>query len=347
MSRAISHLLDRSEEEVTKVISMFEDKNSFPSHDVRLLAHNIQTVRVKLQELGLDPDDTTGEELYQALLVKFQNDSLQFEKSYGEANTRSFDNRSRIARSLVLKTAETPDCWGLKSRTAKDILRQHPPKKLMKQLNYRSLESLLKRENLLEIYLALPYSESPSWYKEHSKLVSRLEPTSFEPRRLTIQVLSSAKYGDMNSPDFVAKDLSMGSVAIWPSRTMIKAPLLTMILVLLETLAGYKSFKLAKTAAAINSTVAWWADMDGLIANPDSEVVSMNLKDVALNHLHEHSYAERLLDTARLSFWEELLNRYEKKPKLELDLLRKNFDELTDMIKPLPAQPELEYIEEI
>src|SRR5437868_15448289 len=105
MSQRIARILDESEHQVTKLISKLEDKNGYPSHDVRLLAENIQKIRNKMTELGLDPEDTTGEELYHALLVKFQQDSNLFDVEHG-AITLDFDQKSAKAADLLSQKVE-------------------------------------------------------------------------------------------------------------------------------------------------------------------------------------------------------------------------------------------------
>ena len=86
MSRVIADIIEHPESVVSKVISSLEAKNGFPSHDVRHYADSHQKSRIKIAELGLDPDDTTPEELYRSLLIKFQADAR---RCAGESVRRS------------------------------------------------------------------------------------------------------------------------------------------------------------------------------------------------------------------------------------------------------------------
>jgi hypothetical protein len=45
--------------------------------------------------------------------------------------------------------------YSLKRNVAKELLRSHPPRRLMKQLSFRSVDSMLKRENVCELYAGL------------------------------------------------------------------------------------------------------------------------------------------------------------------------------------------------
>jgi hypothetical protein len=198
MSKPISQILNHPERAVAKAIAKLEDKNGYPSHDVRLTAENIQKVRSKLAELNLDPDDTTGEELYQALMVKFQEDSRRFDEHFG-MHARGFDEKSSKAFELVSKNADLPERWVMKASWAKSLLRQHPPKRVMKQLHYRSIDSMLKRENLAEIYLGIEFIESPAaWWSETDCLMANLagEPVSLNLKDVADCHVSSASYKD-------------------------------------------------------------------------------------------------------------------------------------------------------
>jgi ribosome assembly protein YihI (activator of Der GTPase) len=77
--KRIARILGEDEDRVATLVNALEEKNGFPSHDVRYLAENVQKIHSKITDLGLDPDDTTGEELFHALLVKFEKDSNVFD----------------------------------------------------------------------------------------------------------------------------------------------------------------------------------------------------------------------------------------------------------------------------
>lgn len=94
MSKVIAQLLDEPERLVSRAIAQIEAKNGYPNHDVRLIAENIQRIRTKIAELGMDPDDTTGPELYHALIAKFQADSLAMEEALN-MRTAGFNLKKR------------------------------------------------------------------------------------------------------------------------------------------------------------------------------------------------------------------------------------------------------------
>jgi hypothetical protein len=311
MSQKIARLINQPEQAVAKVITHLEVKNGYPSHDARMMAENVQNVRAKLVDLGLDPDDTTGEELYHALLVKFEHDSTLFDISYG-ATPLNFDEKLDKAATIVTRSLELPRQWVLKTTAAKNVLRQHPPKRVMKSIHYRSIESLLKREDVSEIYLAAQQLESNSWLKAHLKLVSHLDQTCFELRALKITPLSHQKWSGLSRlSDTIIEDNSVGAISISPSAQIDNAPLLSLVVSLIDALSSYQDVKLGQITAKLSDTVSWWADMDHLVAELGSEYVPLSLKDCALNHLDGNEYQQRVIDHSRASFWQELISRYE------------------------------------
>src|SRR5258706_15446098 len=89
----LATMLGQSAAEVKKLIDGLEAKTGFESIDVNFLASNHLGVRRALANLGLDPDDTTGPELYQALQAKFNSDSSLFDRSLGISEPLSDDQK--------------------------------------------------------------------------------------------------------------------------------------------------------------------------------------------------------------------------------------------------------------
>jgi hypothetical protein len=68
MSKFLSQLLGATEPLFSMSLKQLEDASGNPSADVRLTAEILGKVRLKTEELGLDPDDTTPRELHAALI---------------------------------------------------------------------------------------------------------------------------------------------------------------------------------------------------------------------------------------------------------------------------------------
>jgi hypothetical protein len=79
-------------------------------------------------------------------------------------------------------------------------LRHHPPRKLMKMLNYRSVDSMLKRENPGALFAAVANAESLRWQNVFYKDLAKLTPSDFETRDATVVSLE-AKYKNLIQSD--------------------------------------------------------------------------------------------------------------------------------------------------
>lgn len=315
MSRRIANLLNETEQQVTKLIRELEAKNGYPSHDVRHLAENIQKIRLKMADLGLDPDDTTAQELYQALMVRFNDDSRKFEDYFGLGGA-SLQQRSTSAVKLVAENIDLPIHWALKTLAAKQALAANPPKKLMKYLGYRSVASMLKRENIHELFLAAAEVESKSWQKKLAQYISGLDQMAFEMRPVKIITLSEDRWGQIDPKNYAVYESLTGAASLWPSEDLQDASLLALVLMLAEAFTPQIHLKPGALAVKMNM-VMWWADTDHLIAELDGQPVSLNIKDCAYNHWLDNGFEHRLTDQARKNFWQALVNRYKNRPETE------------------------------
>jgi hypothetical protein len=311
-----------------------EGKNGYPSHDARHIAENIQLLRAKLVDLNLDPDDTTAKELYHALLVKFEQDSLAFDV---ENSFHSLDFEAKVAKaaSIVMENISLPQRWVLKSTAAKSLLRQHPPKKLMKEISYRSVGSMLKRENVGELFIAANIIESATWRKELHRQITKLDSTDFEMRALSIICIETSGQAPLIYND------DIGVLAANRTEAADEMRLLSLTVLLSEFLSSLTG----KEYTSKSSVLKWWSDTDGLVAELDGEPVSFNVKDTALNHAFAHGFSGRQLNAGRTHFWGNLLNRYENQLQIEEDKLA-GFTDLILMPKAPIRQPAFEYVED-
>ncbi|HEX5448019.1 MAG TPA: hypothetical protein VFW90_02345 [Candidatus Saccharimonadales bacterium] len=345
MSRNIAHLLAEKEEEVRKLLDELEEKNGWPDHDARMLAETIQKTRIKLAELGLDPDDTTGEELYEALLAKFSHDSLAFDDQFDVADS-DYDHRAGRAIAIAKEAFGLPEVWALKNSAGKNILRQHPPKRLMKHLNYRSIESLLKREDIAELFIAIRYLESDSWLKAQERLVSKLSQTDFHVTSLRIIKLQNDRWSELEGPDgYIVSDDNLGAIGLWPSAEIVKAPLLSLVLVIADSLNRYSKVKMGDCLGKMSPVISWWSDMDHLVADLSGQAVALSLRDTALNQLGGGEFETRTLEHSRRSFWQEMLGRYEKQLEIE-PVFKNNMVAKPAVLRAVP-EPVLEFAEDV
>jgi hypothetical protein len=309
-----------------------------------LLAENIHNLRAKLSQLGLDPNDTTGEELYHALLIKYEKDSANLNKALGIGDKSSFYARSNLAIDWVQHAVKQQTVWALKNPAAKALLKKQPPKKIMKQLHYRSVDSLIKRENVAEVFLALPFFESKSWQQDFETKLRHQGPNNFELKTIQIVKLEADKWGSWSKAKIASSNPMVGAVGLLPTQASKVSPVLTLSLTLGAELEKLHSASVTEQLTNYQPLLAWWVNTEHLLSLHDDQPISLSLKDVSLNHLYDFNYDQRTNQQAQQTFWQELMTRY-KKYQQELSAFSYNVSE--DVNKSLmPAQElALEYSE--
>jgi len=200
MSKLLSQLLEAREPLFQIAIHDLEKATGNPSADVRLTAEIVGKVHMKMRELGLDPRDTTGHELYQALInLVAKHDEFLAHRLGGndpaDVPTMLGHIKTAVEHLNVPKTA-----WVLKHSVAKRLLKATPPKKVMKQLGYRSIDSMLKREPIGEIYGALRFAESSEWLDMFLGKYKKLQPIDFESRPIEIIQLDPKRWNNLTEP---------------------------------------------------------------------------------------------------------------------------------------------------
>src|SRR5262249_26011319 len=91
MSKALAQLLDQPQTVAESAIAKLEHLSGYQSTDVQLLSEITTKVRAKTKQLGLDPNDTTAEELYHSLQAKLRNDNERFAEKAGLSSVKDGD----------------------------------------------------------------------------------------------------------------------------------------------------------------------------------------------------------------------------------------------------------------
>lgn len=200
MSKLLSELLGATEPMFSLALKQLEQDSGNPSADIRLTTEIIGKVRLKTQELGLDPTDTTGKELYFGLLNLIDKQDRHLVKQIGGTDPNDAASLMPLMKKAWEQTKTNKSCWVLKPSVAKAMLKKTPPKAVMKHLGYRSVDSMLKREKLGEIYGALRFAEDPKWLNSFDEHYKKLKPSDFETRQVEIIEMPLARWGDIAAP---------------------------------------------------------------------------------------------------------------------------------------------------
>jgi hypothetical protein len=197
MSRLISELLGATEPMFSIAVNQLERASAKPGVDVRLSAEIIGQVLQKTASLGLDPKDTTGKELYAALLAKFQKNDEHLARSIGGKDAEDVKALLPLIKATVENVKIPRKVWVLKKSVAKEFLRKTPPPNIMGRLNYKSIDSMLKNENIFEIYGALRFAEGPEWLNKFDAQYDNIKPSDFEERNVEIIQMPADRWADI------------------------------------------------------------------------------------------------------------------------------------------------------
>lgn len=196
MSRVLSQLLDAEEPAFSRSILQLEEKTGRPSVDVALTAEIVSNVHRKIRELGLDPNDTTGMELYHALQAMIGRHDEFLSHAIGTSPSDSLTNQLQAIYAAIDSIPIPKKTWGIKGSVVKKLLKSCPPKKVMKILGYKSIDSMLKREKPLELLAATRFAESNAWNSRFVKQYKKLGPSDFESRPIQVVLLDYSRWGN-------------------------------------------------------------------------------------------------------------------------------------------------------
>lgn len=156
--------------------------------------------------MRLDPTDSTGKEIYQALMNRVAMDNVRLSKVIGASEPENIEHMVPLMVAAANKVKFSRKVFVLKHSSAKKLLVQMPPKNLMKTPGYDTLDKLLKNEDFNEPYTALRFSEGPEWLTNYNELFKTVTPNDYEERDLKIVVMDHDKYADL-AEHFVKKKL--------------------------------------------------------------------------------------------------------------------------------------------
>lgn len=200
MTRFLSESLQAPEPFFRLGLRRLEAANGNPSTDIRFSTEVMHASKAKLMELGLDPHDTTAKELYHALQERVKDDDARLTKSLRTHAVTHISLEADVVAGMVHIVKQLPDskrCFALKSSVLKALLKQVPPKKAMKRLGYRSLESFLKHESPISVLAAAWLVEGEGWQKRYMDQYKKLKPSDFENRSILVAHPESKRWREL------------------------------------------------------------------------------------------------------------------------------------------------------
>ncbi|MGI9028225.1 MAG: hypothetical protein ACR2FM_05310 [Candidatus Saccharimonadales bacterium] len=247
MSRLISEVLRAPEPSFSQAIKKWEQISGQSGHDIRLLSDITQARKRALQTLNLDENDTTARELFFALRHRAveTNRELELELQINDTDTPD-QIISKIVAFIDGLTVQR-EVWVIKHSVIKQLLKKHSPKKVLKMLGFRSIDSVLKRSNSYEL-LALAYQiESSDWVAKMHTHFKKLKPTDFQATKSCMFVVEPSRVAKLHSGGYkrsniIVPNYETGTVLVVPPTQRFPLDVLTLTLSLLQMLYELRAY---------------------------------------------------------------------------------------------------------
>jgi hypothetical protein len=194
MSKYLATLLSKETSGFKKFIDDIEHATGYNKHDLKLSSSIKLSTNHKIRSLGLNPKDTTSEELYFALnnLVKLHDKFIvaKIDSKYGAPTSAVMD---QIAATFN-KPTNHQNVFCIKPSVAKKLLTKNQPKQTTNLLGYRSLDSMIKNEDPKTLLSLAFYVESEDWRDKYLDQLKNLSANDFEFKDVKLIVLNKTKF---------------------------------------------------------------------------------------------------------------------------------------------------------
>ena len=220
MSKYLGQLMQADQRSLDSIIQRLELMCLRPGVDTKLTAEVITVSREKVRQLGLDPQESTKQELYYGLLARAQTDDDVLRRKLDiSQSSDAHDIANKIAQTCQkLVTKDIVVC--MQPATVKLILKSVPPKRTLRLLHFRSIDSVLKRENPLALYALAMKIEDKSWHTQIQARLKRLQPR--DAREASVQIISLPaewldKLNEYSFDNFIMPVPEIGSILLFPT----------------------------------------------------------------------------------------------------------------------------------
>lgn len=222
MAKFLRDLLDAEEPLFTTAIRQLEEVSGRSGADAKLIGDITAKAHENLRGLYLNPAASTGQEVYQALLNRVEQDAKRLTRLIGGDDPEDVRKLVPLMIEAANKVSFNRTVFVLKHDKAKELLRSMPPVNLMKHLGYENIDDLLAHEDFDEVYTALRFSEGAEWLNQYDELFSTVTADDYERRSLRIIAMNHDKYVELAAP-FVQKKLhnvthtkELGTIVVVP-----------------------------------------------------------------------------------------------------------------------------------
>ncbi|OGG40674.1 hypothetical protein A2116_00110 [Candidatus Jorgensenbacteria bacterium GWA1_49_17] len=156
----------------------------------RIVEENDKAIKNTLAILGVgNGEKARAEEIYHGLIFKMEADDNKISEALGRPVCSKMADCEKVL-AVSKKVAGVNHGFFLKEEKAVEFLEKEPPKKILSYLGYDSVDQMLSKENLFEVYSALRFIEGNDWLNGvFFKQYEGLTVSDFEERPIVAQAL--------------------------------------------------------------------------------------------------------------------------------------------------------------
>ena len=184
-SYKLSDVLEVPEERLKKIDEAMVRAGYPPVMD-KVEAENKKMIEGVLEKLSLNEGDSASK-VRESLFREIEKHEHElFEYTGVSEGDFDFEKVAKAARGI---SAESEGFF-LRKEYAKEILLKRPPENTMRQLSYTSIEEMLEKEDVGDLFSALRFTETDEWMHETFNVAySRFTADDFEKRPIDLRVL--------------------------------------------------------------------------------------------------------------------------------------------------------------
>lgn len=182
-------LLLKTDENIIKSLEEKAERLSGKSGVLqKIVGQNKELIERSLSVLGLAPRASL-KEIVDKLENKVAQDEQELSRMFGPMDFMNPEYGEKLIQ-FVQSVVNPKQGLFLKTQKAKEFLKNQPPQNVLKFLGYRSVDEMLDREDLFEVYASLRFGEEREWLNTvFFKQYETLSPDDFEIRPIIARVL--------------------------------------------------------------------------------------------------------------------------------------------------------------
>lgn len=189
MTRILSDILQNHEPHFRLQLRQLEQISGHQNTDIKLSVQVHQDTKDKIARLGLDQHDTSTSELYHVLQSRLSSDDERLERSLRTRAATHISAEADVMEGMLhalQSDARSISTFAIKLTALKRTIKKTPPKRLQKQLGYRSLDAMIRNEPVAALIAAAEVVESNAWRRSWLDSYKKLKTNDFESRPATI-----------------------------------------------------------------------------------------------------------------------------------------------------------------